>query len=179
MSPGSCTGPRGDVHVVQPHLAVARLRVGVADGDPGIAHGLDLRTGQYYPCLDAVEKVVIETRPPVVCDGPDVRPTGLLLLRLFLPFAFGRHRSAACHSPKFGNRGVQLLVGEGDGVAKLVGHATRSTDFVDHYRGQDERFDYVWEERWVRDEGFLKIVPEAVAGALDAAGLDAAAIDHF
>ena len=78
-----------------------------------------------------------------------------------------------------GDAAAALLVGEGEGVAKLLGHATRSTDFVDHYRGQDERFDYVWEERWVRDEGFLKIVPEAVAGALAAAGIDAGAIDHF
>ena len=78
-----------------------------------------------------------------------------------------------------GDAAAALLVGEGDGVAKLLGHATFSTDFVDHYRGQDERFDYVWEERWVRDEGFLKIVPEAVGAALAAAGLDAGAIDHF
>ena len=78
-----------------------------------------------------------------------------------------------------GDAAAALLVGEGEGVAKLLGHATRSTDFVDHYRGQEERFDYVWEERWVRDEGFLKIVPEAVAGALAAAGIDAGAIDHF
>ena len=78
-----------------------------------------------------------------------------------------------------GDAAAALLVGEGEGVAKLLGHATRSTDFVDHYRGQEERFDYVWEERWVRDEGFLKIVPEAAGRALEAAGVDAGAIDHF
>ena len=78
-----------------------------------------------------------------------------------------------------GDAGAALLVGEGDGVAKLLGHATHSIDFVDHYRGQDERFDYVWEERWVRNEGFMTIVPEAVGRALSAAGLDAGAIDHF
>jgi len=78
-----------------------------------------------------------------------------------------------------GDAAAALLVGQGDGVARLLGHATFSIDFVDHYRGQDERFDYTWEERWVRDEGFLKIVPEAVDRALDAAGVDAGAIDHF
>ena len=78
-----------------------------------------------------------------------------------------------------GDAAAALLVGEGDGLAKLLGHATRSADFVDHYRGQDERFDYVWEERWLRDEGFLKIIPRAVASALSAADLDAGAIDHF
>ena len=72
-----------------------------------------------------------------------------------------------------------MLVGEGDGIARLLGHATYSTDFVDRYRGQDERFDYVWEERWVRDEGFMKIVPDAVATALSAARLDPGDVDHF
>ena len=78
-----------------------------------------------------------------------------------------------------GDAAAAFLVGSGDGVAKLLGHATHSTDFVDHYRGQDERFDHVWEERWVRDEGFMKIVPEAVANALETAGLSPGAIDHF
>ena len=78
-----------------------------------------------------------------------------------------------------GDAAAALLVGEGDGVARLLGHATYSTDLVDHYRGQDERFDYVWEERWVRDEGFMKIVPEAVGRALRAARLEAGDIDHF
>jgi uncharacterized OB-fold protein len=35
---------------------------------------------------------------------------------------------------------------------------------VDHYRGPENRFDYTWEERWVRDEGYSKIIPEAVNG---------------
>ncbi|GIT26634.1 MAG: hypothetical protein CM1200mP41_26780 [Gammaproteobacteria bacterium] len=51
-----------------------------------------------------------------------------------------------------------------------MGYAAQSVDFVDHYRGQNQPFDYVWEERWVRDEGFLKIVPNAVRQALANAG---------
>ena len=90
-----------------------------------------------------------------------------------------RTKAASLLELTTGDAAVALLVDEGDGVAKLLGHATCSTDFVDHYRGQDERFDYVWEERWVRDEGFMKIVPEAVGRALSAAGVDAGAIDHF
>ncbi len=90
-----------------------------------------------------------------------------------------RTRAASPLELTTGDAAAALLVGEGDGVAKLLGQATFSTDFVDHYRGQDERFDHVWEERWVRDEGLMRIVPRAVGPALDAAGLDAGAIDHF
>lgn len=78
-----------------------------------------------------------------------------------------------------GDGAAALVVGDGDGIAKLLGHASESIDFVDHYRGQDETFDYVWEERWVRDEGFMKIVPVAITRALDAAGISADAVDHF
>ena len=90
-----------------------------------------------------------------------------------------RTRAASVLELTTGDAAAALLVGEGDGIAKLLGHATYSTDFIDHYRGQDEPFDYVWEERWVRDEGIMKIVPEAVGRSLCASGLDAADIDHF
>ena len=96
--------------------------------------------------------------------------------------ASGEKRRTKAASPlelTTGDAAAALLVGPGEGVAKLLGHATWSTDFVDHYRGSGESFDYVWEERWVRDEGFMKIVPEAVDRALSAAHLDAGAIDHF
>ncbi|HXK47600.1 MAG TPA: 3-oxoacyl-[acyl-carrier-protein] synthase III C-terminal domain-containing protein, partial [Deltaproteobacteria bacterium] len=39
-----------------------------------------------------------------------------------------------------------------------------SCDFVDHYKGSGKEFDYGWEERWVRDEGYGKIIPQAIAG---------------
>ena len=90
-----------------------------------------------------------------------------------------RTRAAAPLELTTGDAAAALLVGEGDGAAKLLGHATYSTDFVDHFRGQDEPFDYVWEERWARDEGYMKIVPEAVGRALSAAGVVPGAIDHF
>ena len=59
-----------------------------------------------------------------------------------------------------------MLLGPGDGVAKLVAQHSAAVDFVDHYRGRGREFDYVWEERWIRDEGFLKIVPAAVKALL-------------
>ena len=50
---------------------------------------------------------------------------------------------------------------------------------MDHFRSADNRYDYTWEERWIRDEGYLKIVPAAVASALDQAQITPAQIDHF
>jgi uncharacterized OB-fold protein len=52
-------------------------------------------------------------------------------------------------------------------------------DFVGHFRAEGGDFDYSWEERWVRDEGYLKIIPRAVKAALDEASIAPADIDHF
>jgi uncharacterized OB-fold protein len=38
---------------------------------------------------------------------------------------------------------------------------------VDHFRGSNAKYDYNWEERWIRDEGYAKIYPEAIQGLLD------------
>jgi 3-hydroxy-3-methylglutaryl CoA synthase/NAD(P)-dependent dehydrogenase (short-subunit alcohol dehydrogenase family)/putative sterol carrier protein len=65
----------------------------------------------------------------------------------------------------FGDGAAALTVGSGDDVvAEFLGCHSLSYDFVDHYRGADKTYDYMWEERWVRDEGYSKIIPEVVDG---------------
>lgn len=90
-----------------------------------------------------------------------------------------RTRAASPLEMTTGDAGAAVLVGDGDGVARLLGHHTKAVDFVDHYRGQDETYDYTWEERWVRDEGYMKLVPAACEAALSAAGVDAGDIKAF
>ena len=91
-----------------------------------------------------------------------------------------RAKSASASEMLYGDAAAALLLGQGDDVvAELLGHHQLATDFVDHYRGQNEDFDYNWEERWIRDEGYMKIVPRALEGAFEAAGVAADQIDHF
>ncbi len=78
-----------------------------------------------------------------------------------------------------GDGAVALLLGPEEGVAKLVGHQSASVDFVDHYRGHGRDFDYVWEERWIRDEGYMKIVPPVLKTLLEKTGVAANDIAHF
>ena len=78
-----------------------------------------------------------------------------------------------------GDGAAALLVGEGDVIAELVAHATRTVDFVDHYRGDGVAYDYTWEERWIRDEGYNKIVPATLADLFAKAGVTGADIAHF
>ena len=56
---------------------------------------------------------------------------------------------------------------------------SETVDFVHQYRMHDRAHDYAWEERWVRDEGYLKIVPRAVSALLAKSGVDAASVTHF
>jgi len=78
-----------------------------------------------------------------------------------------------------GDGAAAFLVGEGEPIAELVASANRTVDFVDHYRGQNVAFDYTWEERWIRDEGYNKIVPATLKDLFARAGVAGADIAHF
>ncbi|WP_136660655.1 OB-fold domain-containing protein [Nitratireductor sp. XY-223] len=60
-----------------------------------------------------------------------------------------------------GDGAAALLVGDGEPLAVLLASHTETVDFVDHFRTEESEFDYTWEQRWVRDEGVMKIVPGA------------------
>jgi 3-hydroxy-3-methylglutaryl CoA synthase len=79
----------------------------------------------------------------------------------------------------YGDGAAALILDRGDGVAKVVASHSASVDFIDHYKGKGREFDYAWEERWIRDEGYLKIVPPTLAAVLRDAGVKAAEIAHF
>jgi 3-hydroxy-3-methylglutaryl CoA synthase len=88
-------------------------------------------------------------------------------------------RAASAAELDCGDGAAALLIGRDKVLAEYLGSATVSVDFVDHFRRAGEDIDYVWEERWIRDEGVGKLVPEAIAGALKDAGITAEQIDHF
>ncbi|MEW6263128.1 MAG: SDR family NAD(P)-dependent oxidoreductase [Thermodesulfobacteriota bacterium] len=73
-------------------------------------------------------------------------------------------RPASFYEMWFGDGAASVLVGGENVIAEFLGSYTVTKDFADHYRGTGKEFDYTWEERWVRDEGYSKIIPEAVAG---------------
>jgi 3-hydroxy-3-methylglutaryl CoA synthase len=73
-------------------------------------------------------------------------------------------RPAAFYEMWFGDGAASILVGDDDVVAEFVGSYSVTYDFVDHYRGSKSEFDYTWEERWLREEGYSKIIPEAING---------------
>jgi 3-hydroxy-3-methylglutaryl CoA synthase len=96
--------------------------------------------------------------------------------------AAGEHRKARAASAlelDNGDGAAAFLVSGSDTVADFLGHGALTADFVDHFRGADSEFDYAWEERWIRDEGIIKLVPPAIKDALAAAGVAAGEVTHF
>ena len=90
-----------------------------------------------------------------------------------------RARAASAQELAFGDAAAALALGEKNVIAEFVASHSCTIDFVDHFRGENEEFDYGWEERWVRDEGFGKIVPAVIAALLEKTNLKAADIAHF
>ena len=79
----------------------------------------------------------------------------------------------------FGDGAVAFTVGDTDVIAAYKGSFSVSHDFVDHYRGARKQFDYMWEERWTRDAGYGKIIPEAVNGLLKKLGMTMEQVDKL
>jgi hydroxymethylglutaryl-CoA synthase len=91
-------------------------------------------------------------------------------------------RRAPAASPAellYGDGAAALILEPGDGVAKFLASRSVSVDFIDHYKGKGREFDYAWEERWIRDEGYLKIIPPVIAALLVETGVKPGDIAHF
>jgi 3-hydroxy-3-methylglutaryl CoA synthase len=152
----SCTLPFGE-----------RLNAGVVSEALTLSEtveALDI-TGSQRSALSAVSAALAKapSAGPVLVLSADLRQT----------------RAASAQELDFGDGAAAMLVGTENVIAEYLGGGLVSVDFVDHFRGSDADIDYQWEERWVRDEGIVKLMPRAIAAALADANVAAEAIDHF
>jgi 3-hydroxy-3-methylglutaryl CoA synthase len=88
-------------------------------------------------------------------------------------------KPASTQEMTFGAGAAAFVLGGEKVVARLLGSASVIENFVDHFREAGADYDYHWEERWVRDEGYAKIAPEAAKAALVEAGLAIGDIQHM
>jgi len=80
---------------------------------------------------------------------------------------------------RYGDGAAAVLVGGGPELLAYRGGASLTAPFIERYRAADRALATDWEERWVREEGFLAFVPRAIADALAKAGLEARDIQHL
>jgi hydroxymethylglutaryl-CoA synthase len=88
-------------------------------------------------------------------------------------------RPASAQEMIAGDGAAGVVVGNGAAIATLVASHTVRADFVDHFRQTGETYDYGWEERWVRDEGYMKIAGAAIKDCLTQSGIKPADVNHF
>jgi hydroxymethylglutaryl-CoA synthase len=68
---------------------------------------------------------------------------------------------------QFGDGSAAFLIGDTDVAAALEGSYHVSSEFVDVWRKPQDSYMQSWEDRFVRDEGYTKMVPQAAKGLLD------------
>ncbi len=88
-------------------------------------------------------------------------------------------KTAYFHEMWFGDGAASLMVGDTDVIAEYKGSYSISCDFVDHYRGSQNPYDYVWEERWTRDDGYGRIIPKVVNGLFNKLGITMDDVDKL
>jgi 3-hydroxy-3-methylglutaryl CoA synthase/uncharacterized OB-fold protein len=86
---------------------------------------------------------------------------------------------ASAQEMQFGDGAAAAALGWGHPIAELVGAHSVRADFVHRFRPSGQDHDYGWEERWLRDEGFMKIVVPAIQECLQVAGVQPAEIAQF
>jgi hydroxymethylglutaryl-CoA synthase len=64
----------------------------------------------------------------------------------------------------YGDGGASFLLGKDNVIANIEGSYSTTHDFVDRRRLEGERLEHMWEERFIRDAGYMKFIPEVVAG---------------
>ncbi len=88
-------------------------------------------------------------------------------------------RPASAQEMNYGDGSAGALVGEGAAIATFVASRSTYADFVDRFRATGQMHDYGWEERWVRDEGYMKLAVKAIKACLAEAGVQPTDIAHF
>ena len=167
-----CLGERDRASVKALHMASTslpfadRLNAGIVAGAlnlPETTAGHDHAATQRAGLSALAEALGASANGPILVAAADKRRT----------------KAASPLELSSGDGAAALLVGEGETLADFVCGANRTVDFVDHYRGDGVAYDYAWEERWIRDEGYNKIVPATLKDLFAKAGVSGADIAHF
>jgi 3-hydroxy-3-methylglutaryl CoA synthase len=145
--------PYADLQHASLVASALRLPAGIASSDVGYSQRAG--TSGLLQALKAGEDALF-----IASDAPVAKP-------------------ASTQELSYGAGAAAFLLGSGEVSARLLGSASVTAPFVDHFRAARSRHDYFWEERWVRDEGYAKLAPAAVKSVLSKARVAIGDIAHF
>lgn len=130
---------------------------------PATARTLDLAASHRALCATLDAALEVPSGAPALLIASD-RP---------------RAKPASTQEIGQGAGAAAFTLGTGRVIAERLAGASCHAMFVDHFRAEGSAFDYWWEERWIRDEGYLGLLVETVSRALADAQVVAASVDHF
>src|SRR4030042_5257474 len=61
----------------------------------------------------------------------------------------------------FGDGSAAFLIGDSDVAVSIEGSYTLSSEFYDVWRKEKDTYPMAWEDRFIREEGYEKILPQA------------------
>lgn len=64
----------------------------------------------------------------------------------------------------YGDGAAAVIIGKSGVIARLGGSYSLSYDFMDRIRIDSDRFVHAAEDKWIRDEGYTRFIPEAISG---------------
>lgn len=90
-----------------------------------------------------------------------------------------RAQPASPAEMRYGSGAAAMLIGQEDLIATFLGGRHLTTPFFDHYRMNGQPYDYYGEERWIRDEGVIKLVPSTIKTLLESQDIETSRVTHL
>ncbi len=88
--------------------------------------------------------------------------------------ASDRRLGSAGLDQDFGDGAAAFIIGDSDVAATLVDSYSISNELLDVWRAEGARRTRTWEDRWVFEVGYQKVIPDAVARFMKKAGVNMA-----
>jgi len=124
----------------------------------------DLRTSDFVACTKAGTSALLSALDAVKADS---------LNNILVCAADSRiGKPGSAQEYLFGDGATALLVGKDKVIATLECQHSISYDFPDRWKSVGEKFEHTWEDRFIRDEGYSKILVEAISGLLNKCNLE-------
>ena len=79
--------------------------------------------------------------------------------------------------PVFGDGAAALLIGEGDVAVEFEDSFAVSDEILDVWKADGDPFIRTWEDRFVVEEGYLKVLPQVISKLLERNGLTIKEVD--
>jgi hydroxymethylglutaryl-CoA synthase len=68
--------------------------------------------------------------------------------------------------PVFGDGAAAFVLGDSDVAVSIEGSYTLSSEFLDTWLKAKDKYHWTWEDRFIKDEGWEKILPQAIEGLM-------------